>query len=176
MAVLPARGGVSLLEVVVAAGVLATVLTGVVPLVTTAVQASARSRVQVLAARLAASRLSELESLAHARTSIALISDQVSRLDTPAMAMGGPGLLPAGLSTLDEPPAGWSDQLDAEGRYLAGGAGPVPGARFSRRWAVASAGDGCLSIWVDVRDLHSHVIPAAATAAGLRCPWGVPEP
>ena len=63
VALAPGRRGSSLLEAVVAAGVLATVFTGLVPLTITAWSVAASSRRDLLAAHLARQRLHHLQAL-----------------------------------------------------------------------------------------------------------------
>ena len=67
-----ARGS-SLLEAVIASGLLATVLTGVVPLVTTAVAGTAAARSDFTAAHLSRQRLAELQTLTHVRVPTGVI-------------------------------------------------------------------------------------------------------
>lgn len=167
----------SLLETLVAAGLLATVLTGIVPLCTTAVVAASRVRSQVLAGHLASRRLAQLEALTHARTAGGLVLDLQTRLDGPDFALGGPGLAQGGAATLTTDTDRWCDVLDDRGTYLGTCDGSVAGARFGRRWGVTPTDvSGCLRVWVDVRGLTGVGPDVAAQAGALQCGWGAAAP
>lgn len=170
--------GTSLLEAVVAAGILATVLTGVLPLVTTAVVGTGSARAEFLAAHLARQRLEQLQTLSYVRTSAGLLADEHSALDqAEAFSPGGSGLIASGLAPLEASTSRWIDWVDEHGAWQADDVSPPPGAKFRRRWGIlAAGGDGCLRIWVEV-------LPLAATAGhrivhdgSVQCPWGVVTP
>jgi len=173
-----ARHGISLLETVVAAGLLATVLTGIVPLATVAVTAASRARAQVLAEQLARQRVEQLEALTHMRTGAGVISDVDTRLDGPDFVSGGPGLTPAGVSTLDADTAAWCDLLDEHGTALGACDAASPGARFARRWAVQAMDDvdGCVRLWAEVRAMPPRRGLVAAQAGAVRCAWSAVRP
>lgn len=172
-----ARGS-SLLEAVIASALLATVLTGVVPLVTTAVAGTAAVRADFTAAHLARQRLAELQTLTHATVPTGIVADDVSRLDqAEAFTAGGPGLQPSGLAPLQVPTTPWVDWLDGRGAWLASGAQPNPAAHFGRRWGIVSTGgDGCLRLWVETSPRGPFVGDHVFHAASLQCPWGVEAP
>lgn len=173
-----AAHGSSLLEAVIAAGLLATVLTGVLPLATTVVSGAAASRADLMAAHLARQRLSQLQVLTHARSASGSIVDLQSRLDTAdAFGFGGGGLTPTGLAPLDSSTVSWVDWLDAHGAWQGAGVDPPPTARYRRRWGVlAAGGEGCLRVWVNVEPLGRVAGDQTAHAGGLQCPWGVAAP
>ena len=172
-----ARGS-SLLEAVIASGLLATVLTGVVPLVTTAVAGTAAARSDFTAAHLSRQRLAELQTLTHVRVPTGVIADDTSRLDqAEVFTPGGPGLQPSGLAPLQVPTTPWVDWLDGRGAWLASGPQPHPAAHFRRRWGIVSTGgDGCLRLWVETSPTGPVVGDHAFHAASLQCAWGVEVP
>ena len=172
-----ARGS-SLLEAVIAAALLATVLTGVLPLVTTAVAATTAARADLVAAHVARQRLAQLQALTHATLPSGVIADDRSRLDeAEVFTPGGPGLQPTGLTPLQAPTAPWVDWLDEHGAWLASGTQVPPGARFSRRWGIVATGaEGCLRLWVEAAPLAPSSGDRVLRAASLQCPWGTEAP
>lgn len=174
----PADRGSSLLEAVIAAGLLATVLTGVLPLVTTATVGVAEARTDQLAAHLARQRLAQLQALTCARATTGLVTDLESRLDrADPFASGGRGLDPTGPGPLLDSTEGWADWLDERGQWHNAGTQPAPGARFRRRWGVLATGQvGCLRLWVEVSPLGRWRGDRVVHAGGVQCPWGVGQP
>jgi hypothetical protein len=168
---LPDVQGSSLLEAVVAAGVLATVLTGLLPLTTTAWTVAASARRDLVAAHLARQRLHQLQILTHVTVPGAMLRDIVTRLGGAEIEAGGQGLTPTGLAPLAAPVAGSSDWLDARGGVLAWTAAAPPGAVFLRQWAVLDDGSTCLRLWVVVSGA-SDSGPPRASAAAVQCAWG----
>lgn len=173
-----AQRGSSLLEAVIAAGVLATVLTGILPLATTAVAGSAAARVDLMTAHLARQRLAQLQALTHLRGVLGVVVDVEARLDgAEAFAAGGAGLSPTGLAPFQVSTAPLVDWLDEHGGWQAAGADPPPGARYRRRWGIlAPAPAGCLSLWVEVTPLGPDAAHRMAHAGGVQCAWGSSAP
>jgi hypothetical protein len=173
--VLHATRGSSLLEAVVAAGLLATVLTAILPLVTASVAGTAASRGDLMAAHLARQRLAHLQALTHVRTPAGVLVDQMSRLDEASpFGVGGPGLTASGLGPLQASAPLWVDWLDAHGAWQGGGAVPPARARYRRRWAILATGqDTCVRLWVEVVPLGPSVGHRTSLAGGIHCPWGV---
>lgn len=172
-----ARGS-ALLEAVIAAALLATVLTGVLPLVTTAAAGAAAARLDLVAEHLARQRLAHLQALTYTTFASGVIADDRSRLDqSDVFTPGGAGLQPTGLTPLQAPTAPWADWLDEHGAWLASGGQAPQGARFGRRWGVVSGGgDGCLRLWVQASPRSPSPGDHVARAAGLQCPWGTETP
>lgn len=170
--------GSSLLEAVIAAGLLATVLTAVLPLATTVVSGSAGSRADLMASHLARQRLSQLQALTLARSVSGEVADLQSRLDTPeAFGLGGAGLTPTGLAPLQSSTSSWVDWLDEHGTWQGAGVQQPPAARYRRRWGVlAAGGEGCLRVWAEVAPLGRLVGDRTVHAGGIQCPWGVAAP
>ena len=170
------HGGSALLEAVVAAGLLAGVLTGLVPLTTAVAESKTTARLDLMAGHLARQRLGELQALTHVTGAGGVAMDLSTRLDTAGFNGGGAGLTATGLAPLDSSLSGASDWLDGDGQLLAWSATPPPGARFARRWAVVDDGSGCVRMWVSVtvvaRPQRPHMVDAGAT----NCPWGAGQP
>ena len=170
------RSGSALLEAVVATGLLIGVLTGLLPLTTTAAQQTTTARLDLLAAHLARQRLGELQALTHVTAAGGVLTDVSTRLDHGGFGAGGTGLTPTGMAPLSSSLPGASDWLDARGRLLPWSATPPPDTRYARRWAVVDDGSGCVRMWVLVsvigRPLRAHTVDVAA----VQCPWGVGQP
>lgn len=174
----PAQRGSSLLEAVIAAGLLSTVVAAVLPLVAVSSVAVASTRGNLLAAHLARQRLSELQALINVRSSVGLVVDAQSRLDeADPFTPGGSGLGATGLGPLLATTAPWADWLDERGVWQGSGAAPPPAARFGRRWGILAAGpDECLDLWVEVVPIGWSGGDRAAHAGGVQCPWGAGAP
>ena len=170
-----ASRGASLLEAVIAAGLLATVLTSILPLVTAAVAGTAATRTDLMASHLARQRLAQLQALTHLRTAAGVIADDQSRLDqADPYTAGGPGLSASGPIPLTTSTPSWVDWLDERGTWQSAGAQPPPGARYRRRWGILAAGaEGCFRVWVEVTPLGSSAGDHTAHDGSLQCPWGV---
>ena len=172
-----ARGS-ALIEAVVAAARLATMLTGILPLVTTAVVVAAATRADLVASHLARQRLAHLQTLTHTTLPSGVIVDDSSRLDLAEVFMsGGAGLQLTGLAPLLGPTTPWADWLDEHGVWLASGPQPPPRARFYRRWGVVSVGgEGCRRLWVEAAPLGPSIGDRVVRVASLQCPWGAETP
>lgn len=166
--------GSGLLEAVVAAGILATVLTGIVPLVLVAVGGAAQARTDLMAAALAQERLAQLQTLQFLHTGAIVIGDGSTLPRDDGFVDGGRGLTATGLAALEAPRPASSEWLDDRGDWLADGSAAVPPrAMYQRRWGVlARPGTSCLQLWVDVRTA-SRLSAAAASAGTVYCPWGL---
>lgn len=173
------RLGASLIEAVIAAGLLATVLGGVLPLVASAAVVVMTMRADQMAAHLARQRLAQLQALTHLRLPTAIVFDQTTRVDDGEIfALGGSGLGPSGAGPLEATTATWADWLDQRGVWIAAGVAQPDEARFRRRWGVLVAGaNGCVRLWTEVTPLSGPMAAVRTTHAGtLRCPWGAGEP
>lgn len=134
--------GYALLEVLVAAGVIATIAAGASILASMAWHASRQSRVRTIATMVAAQKIEQLRSLAwtHVTTTGPAISmsysDVTTDLSNDPATDDGPGLLTSPGGTLTSNIAGYVDYLDASGRWIGHGASVPPTAVYVRRWAV----------------------------------------
>lgn len=168
------RKGSGLLEAVVAAGILATVLTGILPLVLVAVGGAAQARTDLMAATLAQERLAQLQTLQYLHTGAIVIGDGSTLPRGDGFVDGGRGLTATGLAALEAPQPASSEWLDDRGGWLADGSAPAPPhAMYQRRWGVlARPGNACLQLWVDVRTTARPATPTAS-AGTVHCPWGL---
>lgn len=153
--------GFTLVEVLVAMGVLSTAALGTAQLVSVATRAMHFARVQQATASAASTRLDQLRGLDFAFGPDGLrITDVVTNLSVDPPAPGGGGLTPGGAATLQVNTPGFVDYLDASGRWVGAGAAPPAAAVFVRRWAVEPLGSPDLLI------LQVLVRPVSETAAG----------
>jgi prepilin-type N-terminal cleavage/methylation domain-containing protein len=129
--------GFTLLEVVVALGILCVAVLTVARLIAGGVEGMAVSRAQVMTVTLASARLEQLRALAFefdaAGQRVTDLSTDVS-LGTPST--GGSGLSSAGTDSLQTSTARYVDYLDVHGRWVGNGSSPPPGAVFVRRWSI----------------------------------------
>jgi prepilin-type N-terminal cleavage/methylation domain-containing protein len=133
------RRGFSLLEVVVALGILTTGVAALAQLATIAIRANANAAETTTAALLARDRMEQLRALAWAFDANGDgISDLTTDLAaTPTPHSGGVGLTPSPSDALSRNTAGYCDFVDANGRSLGGGATPPARAIYIRRWSIA---------------------------------------
>lgn len=132
--------GFSLVEVLIAIGLLTTVTLGVAQLFAVAVSSNLTARAQTSTAILAAQKLEQLRSL---RWSFETqperrlpVSDTTTNLSTDPPTTTGRGLSAAPLGALDVNTPGYVDFLDANGQWVGTGARPAPGTVYIRRWSV----------------------------------------
>jgi prepilin-type N-terminal cleavage/methylation domain-containing protein len=163
-----ARGqsGFTLVETLIALGLLAAVSAGIAHLFAITLRAGAAARESTLMTVLAASRLEQLLSLdwcmaVGAAPPAVPRSDVTTDLSRDPAGPGGPGLAEAPAGALDADTAGWVDYLDRHGRW----AGTVPGvprsAVYVRRWAVRhlpGPPDDVLALQVLVSPLHAEQV------------------
>ena len=169
-----ARGS-SLLEAVIAAALLATVLTGVLPLVTTAVAGTTAARADLVAAHLARQRLAQLQALTHATLPSGVIADDRSRLDeAEVFTPGGPGLQPTGLDALCRcrPRHGWTGWMSTVRGWR-----PARKRRPARASAAAGASSrpvrrGACDCGSRSRRSAPSIGDRVFRAASLQCPVG----
>jgi type II secretory pathway pseudopilin PulG len=134
--------GFALLEVLIAAGLIATVAAGASILAAMAWQASRQSHVRTMATIVAVEKMEQLRSLAwtHVTTTGPAISmsysDVTTDLSNDPATDDGPGLLASPAGTLTANIIGYVDYLDANGRWIGHGPSAPPTAVYVRRWAV----------------------------------------
>lgn len=122
------ESGFSLIEAVIAAGVLAVALVALAQLIVISTHVT-----------MAAGSLT---------TSAVMAQQKIEQLE--AMSWEDPGLAPGPPGTLDEDTGGYVEFLAADGRVL-GSAGPVAPTMFVRRWSIARVSDTSRAIAVIVR-------------------------
>jgi len=161
------KSGFSLLEVVVALGLLAGAVIGLSHLLLASASSCRDTRRSDLASALALERMEGLRAL-----SWGYEADGTPREDTTTNVAGtgdpgpGVGLSPAG--ALDHDVPGFVDYLDADGRPVSGDRSAV--ASFVRRWAIESSPDGAgealvLQVLVIRADARLHPAPARSRGA-----------
>jgi prepilin-type N-terminal cleavage/methylation domain-containing protein len=135
------RRGFTLIEVVVALGVLAGAIVAIAHVTLVAGRAADGSRDTTLATLLAVEKIEQLRSLSHglAPDGTAVDDFQSDVSESPPAPTGGPGLAASPPGTLTTDTAGYVDYLDAEGRWVAGGNAPPGRAVFARRWSIEAA-------------------------------------
>ena len=134
--------GFTLIEVLIALGILVLAALGTAQLLGAAAVAVRDARVHAVAATAAAQRMEQLL----------------------ALEWGGPGMSTSPAGALDGNVDGCVDFLDPDGQVV--GAGPLapPGAAFVRRWSI----DEAAGVRPDVRVLRVVTRPLAADLAGVR--------
>jgi type II secretory pathway pseudopilin PulG len=131
-------GGFSLVEVLVASGLLATALVALAELFVVATHTNATAHTRTLTAILASQKVEQLRALTWGEDAAGVpISDRTSNLAvTPAVSSGGTGLDPSPAGTLDTSTPGFVDYLDAFGTWAGTGETPPAGSVFVRRWSI----------------------------------------
>jgi type II secretory pathway pseudopilin PulG len=134
--------GFTLLEILIAAGLVVAIAAGGSHILSVAIRASHNARVRTMASILAAEKLEQLRSLAWSHTTTTSpaisvsLSDVTTDLSVDPATDAGPGLRPAPPGTLDADTAYYVDYLDGAGRIATGGGSPPAAAVYIRRWAV----------------------------------------
>jgi prepilin-type N-terminal cleavage/methylation domain-containing protein len=166
-----APSGFSLIEVLVALGLVGGALLAHAGVIAVAARASMAARVQTVAVSLASSRMEELRALAFARRAQAphdLRTDVTTDLARSPGTPGGTGLAPTSPGSLQTNEPGAVDYLDLDGRPVGQGAQPPPATFFIRRWRIlplpADPGEGLV---LDVVVTTAGREQAAAGAAAL---------
>ncbi|HEX2454647.1 MAG TPA: prepilin-type N-terminal cleavage/methylation domain-containing protein [Vicinamibacterales bacterium] len=138
--------GFTLVEVIVAMGLMVVICLGVAPLFVLAMTGVRSARGQTLATIYASAKIEELRSLTWAyetRPAMTPIlrTDVTTNLSGEQASADGAGLLESPAGTLDANIPPYVDYLDARGVWV--GTGPHPAARaaFIRRWSVHRAAD-----------------------------------
>lgn len=150
------RAGTSLIEVVVAIGLVALLLAAVAPVTARAVLQVERSRLLTIASASAASQLDRLRALPwYDLPDGNRVLDAWSLLQADGFTSGGQGLLETGGDSLEMSTAGHADVVPPPGAVPAG-------TLLTRRWRISGvpADPSCLLLIVEVA-------PAAALVEGL---------
>jgi type II secretory pathway pseudopilin PulG len=130
--------GFSLLETLVALGILASGLVGVAALCATAARANQEARRVTIAASAAAQKTEQLRAFALGYDALGLpMTDTTSDASVvPATSAGGRGLLPSPGGSLITNAPGYVDYLDRDGQWIGTGSAPLPGTAYVRRWSI----------------------------------------
>lgn len=155
--------GVSLLEALVAMGVLVVITGSVAGLLLSSRRAAWEASVRTQATALAADKMERLLSLPWSIAASGLvISDDSTDLSSDPAENDGSGLMGSPGGTLTADVEGFVDYVDAHGRPIGGGARPPPEAAFVRRWAI----EPLLADPADSRVLTVVVLPVSSAARG----------
>lgn len=133
-----AQSGFSLIEAVVAAGLLAAALVSLASLFAIAAGSDATARAGSLATMLAGQKSEQLRALTWGFDTLGLpISDTTTDTSvSPELAGGGTGLAPSPSNTLQASADGYVDYLDRNGVQLGGGTVAPSGTAYIRRWFI----------------------------------------
>jgi prepilin-type N-terminal cleavage/methylation domain-containing protein len=159
--------GFSLLEVLIALGVLSSGVLAMSALMIATAQAGATATQLDVAQLAARAKLEDLRSLAWTSNDGAVpVSDWSTDLTvTPVAATGGPGLGVSPGNTLLANVEGYCDFLDRHGRWIGGGSPPPAGASWVRRWMVRPDFDR-----PDLLSIQVVVVPVQRSAADTTLP------
>ncbi len=133
-----AEAGFSIIEVLVATGLLATALVALAQLFGIATATNQAAKNSTLTMMLAQQKIEQLRALQYTFDRVGLpVQDTATDLAVyPPLATGGKGLSPSTDNTLQANTDGYVDYLDHYGKTLGGGT-VVPGnAAFIRRWSI----------------------------------------
>jgi type II secretory pathway pseudopilin PulG len=135
-----AESGFSLVEVMIAAGLLATTLVSLAELFALSTRSNGAARATSEASVLAAQKMEELRALAWGFDAAGTPTADLTSDTTvsPELSAGGTGLTPSPVTSLQEGTPGWVDYVDQFGDKIASADGPPQNAMFVRRWSVQS--------------------------------------
>ena len=129
--------GFSLVEVLIATGILATALVTLAQLFAIATRSNYNARNVNYATVLAEQKLEELRALSWGYDSDGLPTSDITSNTADDTPDGGTGLSPSPASALQENTDGFVDYVDQFGRKLGGGTTPPEGALYTRRWSIS---------------------------------------
>lgn len=129
--------GFTLVEVLVAVLLLATLAVGAAALATAAGRAALGARTASSAQALARQKHEQLRALTWAVNEAGVpVTDNASNISGETATTGGPGTDVSPPGALDANLAGWSDYVDVDGRWVSAAALPSARASFARRWGI----------------------------------------
>jgi type II secretory pathway pseudopilin PulG len=130
--------GFSLIETVVATGILATALISLAQLFALATESNTSARDTTYAAMLAEQKIEQLRALTWGFDSVGLpLSDTTTNTAVqPEEPTGGKGLTPSPADALKTNSLGYVDYVDQWGNILGTGESPQDGALYFRRWSI----------------------------------------
>jgi len=146
------EAGLSLLEVVIALGILLVVSLGILPLGLVAV--STTENQGHLAARTTEYSQDKMEQLLTLAYNDAVTDTRVF----PSAATGGTGLAVGGSANPTAPVNGYADYLDVNGNVLAAGAGVPAGWFYRRVWQISSPSANMKQITVTTIVAHAYSV------------------
>jgi type II secretory pathway pseudopilin PulG len=130
--------GFSLIETMVATGVMATALVGLAQMFAISVKNNQSARTGSYAVALAEQKMEQLRGLTYGFDSIGLpltdtTTDTAAAVETPT---GGVGLTASPANTLTTNTNFYVDYIDQFGAILGSGQTPLPGTVYIRRWSI----------------------------------------
>jgi len=130
--------GFSIVEVLVATGLLASALVALAQLFAIATTANASARSSTITMMLAEQKIEQLRALQYTfdRAGLPVQDIETDLAVYPPLATGGKGLSPHTDNTLQDNTNGYVDYLDHYGRTLGGGTVVPDGTAYIRRWSV----------------------------------------
>jgi type II secretory pathway pseudopilin PulG len=164
--------GFTLIEVVIAAGLLIALCIGAAMLLTLTLDTIDRARHRAMGIVLARAKLEQLMSLTWSARSVGgvlmLSSDETTDASRAPPTTAGRGTLPSPTDALAVPHAGYVDYLDAQGQWVGAASGTaVPaGAVYVRRWSVERSGAGAAELLI-VQVMVTTAVSVRAGAAAF---------
>ena len=129
--------GFSLVEALVAIGLMTTMTAGVAQMMMLATMRNLMARHQVLTSTYATEKMEQIRSLVFAYDTKGVpITDFTTNIASCTADASGTGLGAAPANALDSDQPGFVDYLDGRGACLGGGASPPAGAIYTRRWMI----------------------------------------
>ena len=124
----------------IAVGLLATISLSVAQLFAIAANSNVNARGQTSSTILAAQKMEQLRGLTWGfdpQDELGIpASDTTTDLSGDPPAVGGRGLNPSPLGSLDTNTPGYVDYIDAYGKWVGTGADPTPNTLYIRRWSI----------------------------------------
>ena len=132
------ESGFSLVEVMVATGLLVTALVTLAQLFVISTRSNIGSHNTTYASVLAQQKLEELRALdwGYDTQGLPLSDTTTNTTVSPETPNGGTGLSPSPSTTLQQNTAGWVDYVDSFGNKLGTGATPPDKTIYTRRWSI----------------------------------------
>lgn len=133
------NAGFTLVEVVIAMGLLTAVSLGVAQLFAASTRANLAARTRTSTTAMAEQKLEQIRSLTWGFDSAGQglpVSDTSTNLTVYPLTNDGTGLNPSPSDALEQNTAGFFDFLDAAGNWVGTGANIPPTATYVRRWSI----------------------------------------
>ena len=133
------NAGFTLIEVIIAMGLLTVVSLGIAQLFAASTRANLAARTRTSTTAMAEQRMEQLRALTWGfdLTGQGLpISDTTTNLSVYPMTQNGSGLNPSPSDALEQNTTGFFDYLDSAGNWVGTGAVPPGNAMYLRRWSI----------------------------------------
>jgi prepilin-type N-terminal cleavage/methylation domain-containing protein len=154
--------GFTLVEVLIALGILAVAALSSAQLIVITCSAIQVARLQTSTVALSSSRMEQLRALTWGFDSNGLpTGDSSTNLSVEPPASDGTGLAFSPAGSLQQNTPGFVDFLDSGGRWMSAGPAPPPAAAYLRRWSIEPPADGS----PDTLVIQVVTRPIAATSA-----------